>query len=101
MPRALITGVSGQDGAYLTALLLGKGYEVHGTTRGSEEARLYRLTEVGVRERVHVHVANVALAADAQHVLERVHPDEIYHLASQSSVRDSFDAPADTLIPNI
>jgi GDPmannose 4,6-dehydratase len=101
MPRALITGISGQDGAYLAALLLEKGYEVHGTTRASDEARLFRLSEIGVRERVKVHTANVALQKDAVEILDAVRPDELYHLASQSSVSVSFDAPAETLSPNI
>ncbi len=101
MPRALITGISGQDGAYLAKLLLEKGYEVHGTTRAIDEARLFRLRELGVRGRIQVHAANVALRDDAQAILDAVRPNELYHLASQSSVSASFDNPAETLSPNI
>ena len=97
MPRALICGVSGQDGAYLAQLLLAKGYEVWGTSRDAQVAPLGNLQRLGVHDRVRM----VSMAPrDFRSVLEaiaRAQPDEIYNLAGQTSVGLSFEQPAEAL----
>jgi GDPmannose 4,6-dehydratase len=94
---ALIIGVTGQDGAYLTRLLLEKNYIVHGTSRDVELARLSGLATLGVRERVKLHSLSPADFRSAVQVIERVQPDEIYNLSGQSSVALSFTQPAETM----
>ncbi len=98
MRKALITGVTGQDGSYLAELLLSKGYEVHGTVRRSSSFNTGRIDhlyhdphEEGVRFFLHFVDLNDPLSM--VRLLERVHPDEIYNLAAQSHVRVSFDMP--------
>ena len=95
--KALICGVSGQDGAYLARLLLEKGYEVYGSSRDAAASSFANLERLGVRERVRV----VSIApADFRSVLQqvsRIRPDEIYSLAGQSSVGLSFEQPVETL----
>jgi GDPmannose 4,6-dehydratase len=95
--RALICGINGQDGAYLGRLLLGKGYEVWGTSRDAQSARLQNLEALGILERVRV----VSMApGDFRSVLTAIEasdPDEIYYLSGQSSVGLSFEQPAETL----
>ena len=95
--RALISGITGQDGAYLAALLLGKGYEVWGTSRDAQTTSSANLHRLGIAGRVHL----ISMApADFRSVLtavDRSDPDEIYFLAGQSSVGLSFDQPAETL----
>jgi GDPmannose 4,6-dehydratase len=91
--RALICGISGQDGAYLARLLTGKGYEVHGVSRGSgAPPNLVRLGVTNVR--MH-QLANVDVDAVGR-LLGEVGADEVYYLAAQSSVGRSFDAPIET-----
>jgi GDPmannose 4,6-dehydratase len=101
--RALITGVTGQDGSYLAELLLGKGYEVHGLVRrvGLEapERSLERLLDF--RARIQLHPASLESAAAIQRAVARIHPDECYHLAAQSFVSYSFDDEFSTLNTNI
>ena len=98
MKRALITGVTGQDGSYLTELLLEKGYEVHGIIRRSSSfntARvdhLYSNTEIFDR-RFFTHYGDLTDSSNLNRILERVQPDEIYNLAAQSHVRVSFEVP--------
>lgn len=92
--RALILGVTGQDGAYLAAFLLGKGYEVSGTSRGGDVARLKAL---GIAERVREERLELADAAQVRETLADVRPHEVYHLAGQSSVAQSFEQPLETL----
>lgn len=95
--RALICGISGQDGSYLAALLLDKGYEVWGTSRDANMVSLANLNHTGVRERVRL----VSMAPnDFRSVLtamEASDPDELYFLAGQTSVGLSFEQPAETL----
>ena len=95
--RALICGISGQDGAYLAKLLLSKGYEVVGTSRDAGMSRLDNLERLGIRDKVRV----VSLAhgdfRSVLQVLTDVAPDELYNLAGQSSVSLSFEQPAETL----
>ena len=97
MPRALICGVSGQDGAYLAQLLLDKGYEVWGTSRDAQVAPLGNLRRLGIADRVPM----VSMAPrDFRSVLEaidRARPDELYNLAGQTSVGLSFEQPAEAL----
>jgi len=98
MKRALITGVTGQDGSYLTELLLEKGYEVHGIIRRSSSfntARvdhLYSNSEIFNR-RFFTHYGDLTDSSNLNRILERVQPDEIYNLAAQSHVRVSFEVP--------
>jgi GDPmannose 4,6-dehydratase len=98
MKRALITGVTGQDGSYLTEFLLGKDYEVHGIIRRSSSfntARvdhLYSDTEIFDR-RFFTHYGDLTDSSNLNRILERVQPDEIYNLAAQSHVRVSFEVP--------
>src|SRR6476469_684748 len=91
--RALITGITGQDGSYLAELLLSQGYEVHGIVRRvaleDPENRLGRLE--GVRSRIHLHAGSVESYASIHQVIGKVVPDECYHLAAQSFVSYSFD----------
>ncbi|OGU20191.1 MAG: GDP-mannose 4,6-dehydratase [Hydrogenophilales bacterium RIFOXYD1_FULL_62_11] len=97
MRKALICGVSGQDGAYLACLLLEKGYEVWGTSRDAQASTFGNLSRLGILDRV----KTVSMAAnDFRSVLQaisRSEPDEIYNLAGQSSVGLSFEQPAETL----
>jgi GDPmannose 4,6-dehydratase len=95
--RALICGVTGQDGAYLARLLCERGYEVHGTSRAAERASLAGLESVGVRGRVSMHSMAPAEFRSVSDTLARVAPDEIYYLAGQSSVAQSFDRPLETM----
>jgi GDPmannose 4,6-dehydratase len=98
MKRALITGITGQDGSYLAELLLAKGYEVHGVIRRASSFNtgridvLYRDPHVnGVR--LFLHYGDIADSTNLIKLLYRLQPDEIYHLAAQSHVRVSFDIP--------
>ena len=88
--RALIIGVSGQDGAYLSHLLLSKGYELHGTSRDKDRADLSRLDLLNVRARVKLHSANLVDYRSILEVVRKTEPDEIYNLSAQSSVALSF-----------
>ncbi|MBW3579034.1 MAG: GDP-mannose 4,6-dehydratase [Actinobacteria bacterium] len=97
--RALITGVTGQDGSYLAEHLLDLGYEVHGivrtTTSDIAATRVGHLL-VGQQPRVHLHVADLGDAFSLLRLVEEVEPHEIYNLAAQSHVRASFDMPITT-----
>ena len=101
--RALITGITGQDGSYLAELLLAKGYEVHGVVRRvaleDPENRLRRLS--AVRDQLHLHAASLESYASLHSVVEKVMPEECYHLAAQSYVSYSFDDEFSTLQTNI
>lgn len=102
-PRALITGITGQDGSYLAELLLAKGYEVHGIVRRvaleDPENRLSRLA--GVRSRLRLHAASLESYASIHKALDKIRPDECYHLAAQSFVNYSFDDEFSTFETNI
>ena len=99
MKRALITGITGQDGSYLAEFLLGKpDYEVHGLVRRSSSLNRQRIDHLftydsGVRDRFHLHYADLADASSLSTVMEQVRPDEVYNLGAQSHVRVSFDQP--------
>ena len=95
--RALIFGVSGQDGAYLARHLLGQGYEVHGTSRDKELASFANLTRLGIEGRVTLHSASLIDFRSVLQVVADTTPHEIYNLAGQSSVGLSFSQPVETL----
>jgi GDPmannose 4,6-dehydratase len=96
--RALITGVLGQDGAYLSQLLLGEGYEVFGLARRSshQEVTLHRLRWLGIEGRVRVITGDVLDLSSLIRTVASVRPDEVYNLAAQSSVGDSWNQPVAT-----
>jgi GDPmannose 4,6-dehydratase len=98
MKRALITGITGQDGSYLAELLLGKGYEVHGIIRRASTFNTSRIDHLyqdpNVNDvRLFLHYGDIADSTNLIRLLYRLRPDEIYHLAAQSHVRVSFDIP--------
>ncbi len=95
--RALICGISGQDGAYLARLLLDKGYEVFGTSRDAQIGAFANLIRLGVRDRVHLDSMAMNDFRSVLNVLHRTDPDEIYNMAGQSSVGLSFEQPVETL----
>ncbi|MGE4538810.1 MAG: GDP-mannose 4,6-dehydratase [Desulfovibrio sp.] len=96
MKRALIFGVSGQDGAYLARLLLEKGYQVTGTSRDAQMTSFRNLAALGLRDRVALFSVTLTDFRSVLTVLTKVVPDEIYHLAGQSSVGLSFEQPVET-----
>jgi len=102
-PRALITGITGQDGSYLAELLLSKGYDVHGMVRRvaleDPQNRLGRIRHL--LSDIHLHAASMESYAAIHQVLDKVKPHECYHLASQSFVSYSFDDEFSTLNTNI
>src|SRR5215510_5056955 len=93
--RALITGITGQDGAYLSKLLIEKGYEVHGLARRSASANVvcWRLKWLGVADKVTLHDGNLTDLSGLVRVLQAVEPSEIYNLAAQSFVQSSWQQP--------
>jgi len=98
LKKALITGITGQDGSYLAELLLGKGYEVHGIIRRASTFNTSRIDHLyedphinGVR--LFLHYGDIADSTNLIKILYRIQPEEIYHLAAQSHVRVSFDIP--------
>jgi len=95
--KALICGVSGQDGTYLSRFLLEKGYEVHGTARDAQMASFSNLVKIAIREQITFHSVALNDFRSVLQVLANVQPDEIYNLAGQSSVGLSFDQPVETL----
>ena len=97
MKKALICGVSGQDGAYLAQLLLEKGYEVHGTSRDVSARSFRGLATLGIVDRVRLHSMALNDFHSVLCVLKDVEPDEIYNLAGQSSVGLSFGQPVETM----
>ena len=97
MKRALVCGISGQDGSLLARLLVDKGYEVVGTSRDAEMSRFDNLARLGVRERVKVRSMTLNDFRSVLQVLTEVDPHEIYNLAGQSSVGLSFMQPVETL----
>lgn len=103
MKKALITGITGQDGSYLAELLLAKGYEVHGIIRRvaieDPEHRLWRIRHV--LQKVTLHAASLESFASVSKVVDKVKPDECYHLAAQSFVNYSFDDEFSTINTNI
>ena len=95
--RALVFGVSGQDGAYLTELLLRKDYEVHGTSRDAELQSFERLDHLGIRDRVRIHSASMRDFRSLLQLIAAIEPAEIYNLAGQTSVALSFSQPFEAI----
>src|SRR5690554_3968844 len=98
MPRALITGITGQDGSYLTELLLSKGYEVYGIIRRSSSFNTDRIDHLyqdphEQNLRLRLIYGDLNDASSLNKILRTVRPDEIYNLGAQSHVRVSFDVP--------
>lgn len=101
MKKALITGVTGQDGAYLSRVLLEKGYKVYGTIRDSVAPHSINLKLLGIERSIELIPADLLDLSNVIRLLERIKPDEIYNLASQSSVGLSFKQPIGTVEFNI
>lgn len=103
MKRALITGITGQDGSYLAEFLLKKGYEVHGLVRRvaleDPEHRLWRIKHV--LDKIYIHPGSLESYASIFNVMEKVKPDECYHLAAQSFVSYSFEDEFSTIDTNM
>jgi GDPmannose 4,6-dehydratase len=96
--KALITGITGQDGSYLCELLLEKGYEVHGMIRRSSSFNTGRIDHLYndkdiYNKKLHLHYGDLTDSSNLNRLLERVKPDEIYNLAAQSHVKVSFEVP--------
>jgi GDPmannose 4,6-dehydratase len=96
--RCVITGISGQDGAYLAQLLLGKGYTVYGTYRRTSSVNFWRIEELGIQNHPNLHLVEYDLTdlGSSLALVQKVQPDEIYNLAAQSFVGVSFDQPTTT-----
>lgn len=97
MKTALISGVSGQDGAYLADLLLKKGYSVYGTSRDAQMSSFNNLSRLGIREKIKLQSMSLTDFRSVLQTLTKVQPDEVYNLAGQSSVGLSFEQPVETL----
>jgi len=100
MKKALITGITGQDGSYLAELLLSKGYEVHGIIRRASTFNTQRIDHIyrdphsnGEKVHLYLHYGDLANTGNLTDIIYSIKPDEIYHLAAQSHVRVSFDLP--------
>ena len=93
MKKALITGITGQDGSYLAELLLEKGYHVHGMVRRSSSLNLNRISSHLENTSLFLHEGDLGDASSLQRIVEKVYPDEIYNLAAMSHVKTSFSMP--------
>lgn len=98
MKKAIITGITGQDGAYLSELLLEKGYEVYGTYRRTASVNFWRIEELGIENHENLHLVEYDLTDQSNSIrmVQKIQPDEIYNLAAQSFVGVSFDQPLAT-----
>ena len=92
--KALITGITGQDGSYLAELLLEKGYDVHGIIRRSSSFNTGRINHIF--DRLHLHYGDLTDATSLRNIVNAVKPQEVYNLGAQSHVRTSFDIPSYT-----
>src|SRR5438874_7316636 len=102
MKKAFITGITGQDGSYLTEFLLAKGYEVHGLVRRSSSFNTERLDAVyqdphSANYRLRLSYGDMEDGSSLANLIHKIRPDEIYNLAAQSHVRVSFDVPEYTV----
>ena len=91
--RALITGITGQDGSYLSEFLINKGYEVYGAVRRTSSINTGRLSELDILNKINLVAMDLAEITNIQRVIEEIKPDEVYNLAAQSFVQTSFDQP--------
>ena len=98
MKKALITGITGQDGAYLTEFLIGKGYEVHGIKRRASSFNTHRIDHLYQDQhlknrRLILHYGDMTDSSNLIKLVQQIQPDEVYNLAAQSHVAVSFEAP--------
>lgn len=93
MKKALITGITGQDGSYLAELLLEKGYKVHGIIRRASTFNTHRIEHIRTNPNLELSYGDLSDGSNISRLIEKFCPDEIYHLGAQSHVRVSFDAP--------
>ena len=93
MKKALITGITGQDGSYLAEFLLEKGYEVHGITRRASISNTARIDHLIAKNAIKLHDGDLSDTSSLVNIIAKVQPDEIYNLAAQSHVQVSFDVP--------
>ena len=98
MQKALITGITGQDGSYLAEYLLSKGYEVHGIIRRASAFNTHRIDHLYVdphdkNARLFLHYGDISDSSRLANLLYGINPDEIYHFAAQTHVRVAFDIP--------
>jgi len=98
MKTALISGITGQDGSYLTELLINKGYEVHGIIRRSSSFNTFRIDHLYcdksiLNKKLFLHYGDLTDSSNLNRLVERIHPDEIYNLGAQSHVQVSFEVP--------
>jgi len=98
MKKAIVTGITGQDGAYLAELLLNKGYEVYATYRRTSSVNFWRIEELGIEKHPNLHLVEYDLTDQANSIrmVVEIKPDEIYNLAAQSFVGVSFEQPLAT-----
>ena len=98
MKKAIITGITGQGGAYLSELLLNKGYQVYDTYRRTSSTNFWRIDELGISTNPNLHLVEYDLTDQSSNLrlIAQVEPDEIYNLAAQSFVGVSFDQPLST-----
>jgi GDPmannose 4,6-dehydratase len=97
MKKALICGISGQDGAYLAQLLLNQGYTVTGTSRDAQVSSFRNLAYLGIKDQVKLESMSLTDFRSVLQILTKIQPDEIYNLAGQTSVGLSFEQPVETL----
>ena len=97
MKKALICGISGQDGAYLAQLLFNQGYEVYGTSRDAQISSFQNLIHLGIKDQVKLESMSLTDFRSVLQVLTKIQPDEVYNLAGQTSVALSFGQPVETL----
>jgi hypothetical protein len=100
MKKAIITGITGQDGSYLAKLLLSKGYKVYGAQRRNTGKRYWRLDELGIRDNIEFVDIDLTEPYNIEKVIDQVQPDEFYNLAAQSFVALSFEQPQVTTLTN-
>jgi GDPmannose 4,6-dehydratase len=93
MKRAFITGITGQDGSYLTELLLGKGYEVHGLVRRSSTLNRSRIDHLHTEPNLHLHYGDLTDGVSLVNLIHAIEPHEVYNLGAQSHVKVSFEMP--------
>src|ERR1041385_5224261 len=98
MKKALITGINGQDGSYLSELLIEKGYEVHGLIRRTSQPLMENIKHLA--DQITLHPGDMTDAGSIHNAIEKVIPDEIYNLAGMSQVRWSYDVPSMTMDVN-
>jgi GDPmannose 4,6-dehydratase len=101
MKKVFITGITGQDGAYLSKFLLDKGYRVYGLVTDFDRSHLANLTALGVIDKVELVSGDLSDLSKLTELLTDIRPDEVYHLAAQSSVARSFEYPLDTVTFNV